>query len=563
MAVTVDPAVEGPRPVNAKGMGAFYTDTRVAEFLVRWAVRDPTQSVLDPSFGGGVFLRCATERLRGLGGDPARLVFGVEVDAEVHGRVAAELADVLPPHTGNLLRADFFDVSPDTLGEVDAVVGNPPFIRYHRFTGSDRDKALRRAASEGVALSRLTSSWAPFVVHCAALVKPGGRLALVLPMELGHAAYARPVVEFLSRRFRRLTFLTFRTRLFPDLSEDTLLLLAEGKGEPPSGIFWRDLPDAAALERFHATGRLPGLRRLDAESFTNGGHGLVECFVPARALSLYRGLRRHRLVRRLGDMADVGIGYVTGANAFFHLSHDEATRWHIPDAFLRPAVLRGRSLRGLRFTQEDWHKTVRAGEAAFLLHIRPTDHPLPDSVRRYLEHGAELGVPTAFKCRTRSPWYCVPHVYRPDALLTYMIGAAPSLVANDAGVVVPNSLHMLRLRPGAAPSPAAVAAMWQTSLTRLSVEIEGHALGGGMLKLEPTEAGNVLLAASGPGDGHLDGLARELDCMLRRGEQTAARDLADRTLLIGGLGLDEKDCRVLRRAADLLRQRRYPCGDRE
>lgn len=35
---------------------------------------------------------------------------------------------------------------------------------------------------------------------------------------------------------------------------------------------------------------------------------------------------------------------------------------------------------------------------------------------------------------------------------------------------------------------------WRHPLTRLSCELEGHPLGGGMLKLEPREAARVLLA---------------------------------------------------------------------
>jgi len=45
-----------------------------------------------------------------------------------------------------------------------------------------------------------------------------------------------------------------------------------------------------------------------------------------------------------------------------------------------------------------------------------------------------------------------------------------------------------------------LAALWQTLLTRLSAEIEGHALGGGMLKIEPSEAINLkkkITASSG------------------------------------------------------------------
>src|SRR5690554_374549 len=36
---------------RAKAFGAYYTDTAVADFLVRWAVRDPGDVVLDPSSG--------------------------------------------------------------------------------------------------------------------------------------------------------------------------------------------------------------------------------------------------------------------------------------------------------------------------------------------------------------------------------------------------------------------------------------------------------------------------------------------------------------------------------
>ncbi len=35
--------------------------------------------------------------------------------------------------------------------------------------------------------------------------------------------------------------------------------------------------------------------------------------------------------------------------------------------------------------------------------------------------------------------------------------------------------------------------IWETSFVRLSCEIEGHPLGGGMLKLEPREAARVVL----------------------------------------------------------------------
>jgi adenine-specific DNA-methyltransferase len=54
--------VQAPRGHRAKRFGAYYTDERVAAFLVRWALRSAQNTVADPSFGGGVFLETALQR---------------------------------------------------------------------------------------------------------------------------------------------------------------------------------------------------------------------------------------------------------------------------------------------------------------------------------------------------------------------------------------------------------------------------------------------------------------------------------------------------------------------
>lgn len=544
-----------------KSLGAYYTDSQVADFLVWWAVRNATDTVLDPSFGGGVFLRSGCKRLRELTGDVTTQVLGIEVDGEVHGRIADKLHDEFGVAKANLVQSDFFEVGPDRLPPADVVVGNPPFIRYQRFTGEVRKRALVRAAEQGLKLSELSSSWLPFLIHSIRFLRPGGRLAMVIPFEIGHAAYALPVLGHLSRVFQSITFLAFRKKLFPDLSEDTLLLLAEGKDPATRGHFYlRDLPHAGVLADIQMAGRRPlaGLRRLDHERLAGGQQRIIEYLLPRKARELYHELREENYTVPLGALANVGIGYVTGANEFFHLDQQAAAEWGIPNRFLRACVRRGRALAGLRFTREDWQAALAHGQAGYLLEL-PAEGGLPDSILRYLAHGQKLGVHRTFKCRTRTPWYRVPHVYHPDAFLTYMSGDVPRLVANDAGVVAPNSLHILRLHPHALVSPDGITALWQTSLARLSAEVEGHALGGGMLKLEPGEAARVILPFPS-NRNQLDSLAAQLDETARRQGDTACAQAADRQLLQKSLGLSVADCNLLRDAAEVLRSRRMTRG---
>jgi len=531
---------------RAKAFGAFYTDAVVAEFLVRWALRGSADTVVDPSFGGGVFLEAAAARLYELGGNEGQ-VYGVELDEEVHARVSGELTGISPE---NLIQSDFFTVEPGNLPPLAAVVGNPPFIRYQSFNG---ELALSKAKAQGVTLTKLSSSWVAFVVYSAAFLKPGGRLGMVIPAELAHAAYARPVLEHLTQTFGCVTLLTFKERLFPDISQDTLLLLAEDKNGVPNGLFWRDLDKGEMLAQ-PVDKVLQSATELSYPALASGQEKLIAQLLPPEARALYRNLLEHPEVSSLGTLADVGIGYVTGANSFFHLSPERATELGLSSEHLKRAVFRSAALSGLAFTETDW-KASETKNAGYLLQLM--DDVLDAELRSYLEQGEAAGVSQAYKCRVRTPWYRVPHVYTPDALLTYMSGLRPQLVANDAGAAAPNTLHVVRFRPDAKIPAKTLAAFWQTSLTSLSVELEGHALGGGMLKLEPSEARRVLIATP---EGQFRALEAELDTLLRKGKIDEAQTLADRVVLQEHLGLSQVDCTVLREAAHMLRDRRYYRG---
>ena len=89
-------------------------------------------------------------------------------------------------------------------------------------------------------------------------------------------------------------------------------------------------------------------------------------------------------------------------------------------------------------------------------------------------------------------------------LLSYMSGLSVSLVRNDAGATCPNTLHCVSLidRRDATKIDAARTKRF----FQLSCEIEGHPLGGGMLKLEPREAARIAI----PDANHLDRLDKKL-----------------------------------------------------
>lgn len=381
---------------------------------------------------------------------------------------------------------DFFTWASQTAERFDAAAGNPPFIRYQTFSGQTRTAALLLSASLGAKFSSLTSSWAPFLVAAASLLRPGGRMAFVVPAEIGHAPYAVPLLEHLAAHFDHVQIVAVRDKIFPELSEDCWLLYAAGFGGSTTEFRFTTLPMFGRMCTPPATGV-----NVSLDEWRNWNHRLRPFIMPKSSRDVYRVVCEAETTKRLGDVARVGIGYVTGANDFFHLRPLLASKLGIPNSFLHPSVRNGRALDGASVTMARVKKWLLDDEPVLLLRLNKGQE-LPASVKRYLRTDRAAEAREAYKCRMRDPWYVVPGVTVPDAFLSYMSGAGASLVANEAACVGTNSVHVLRLTGQMSWSD--VQKRWKDPISQLSCEIEGHPLGGGMLKTEPREAGRVILA---------------------------------------------------------------------
>lgn len=285
---------------------------------------------------------------------------------------------------------EFFNWAAKTRERFDCAAGNPPFIRYQSFRGDVRRRALRHCAARGVRFSGLTSSWAPFLVATASLLKPSGRMAFVAPAEIGHAPYAAPLLEYLVDHFDTVQIVAIRKKLFPELSEDCWLLYAAGFGGETRELRF------TALDQLHHSAEPPQnwVQVPVAEWRDHWNRRLRPFLLSGHVRSLYRTIARNAETRRLGDLATTRIGYVTGANEFFHLRPSTARDWLIPEEFLCPTVRNGRALPNSELTRKAVNQWVQSDEPMMLLRI-PRAADVPSPIRRYLDTAAGLRARTA------------------------------------------------------------------------------------------------------------------------------------------------------------------------
>lgn len=508
-------------------LGAYYTPRSAADYMADWIVRQDGEHVLEPSFGDGIFLRAVTTSAARKAFLAVRL-FGVEIDEQTCARAlqGGLIAD------DAVRREDFLSLPPF---EIQAVIGNPPYVRLRQLRGDQQERALGAAqVAMGQPMDPSGSLWFPFVLHAMRFLTTGGRLAFVLPYEFTYVRYGRPLWEELRANFGSLHVLRTHERLFPQLLQDVVILLADGYGSRTDTVRYRafERVDDLLAER-------PVVNEaLNIDDLLRGERSFIG--------ALLGGELRRLLSTRVADvtvparkLVTFNIGYVTGDKRFFHPSSKEIRDYKLPSRSLRPTLTSTRMLKGAGL------RTSSSGSLRTSNLYLPDPEALTADERLYIAAGEQHGVAKRYKCRIRDPWFVVPGTRVPDVVLS-VFSERPVLLINDAGYLASNSLLCgYRVRT----TSEDLAAGWYTSLTLLQCELEVHALGGGVMVLVPREAGNVRL----PKRIHVhEDHLRRLDRLLHLGETSEAYYSGDCPVLINQLGFNQDEVDLIHRGIEVL-----------
>jgi len=217
--------------------GQHYTRSEVVDLINAFCIRDARAKVLDPACGGGTFLVRAYARKRDLSGgqlkhqDIIQQLYGVDISAYPAHLTTINLAtrDLIDEANYPLVaREDFFRVNPraaifhipmGTVGsqfaaleidKVDAIVGNPPYIRqekigeYHGRKYKDRLRKQAERDAPGADLSGRSDIHCYFFTHGLTFLNEGGYIGLLTSSTWLDTTYGFRLQKFLLDNFEIL-----------------------------------------------------------------------------------------------------------------------------------------------------------------------------------------------------------------------------------------------------------------------------------------------------------------------------------------------------------------------
>jgi adenine-specific DNA methylase len=513
---------EGLVPSDSrKELGQFRTPEHVAEAMSEWAIRDGTDSVLDPGMGAGALTSAMYRAKQQADGEQS-------VD-EMHGVDLSQLSVVMSTTalkivngggTPNFHAEDFLNAV--AVGEVsrlvqtngdlvkmpkvDAVVSNPPYSRHQDIGPKDkRDVNEIAQASAGMTFDLKSPMYVYFLVHATQFLDDGGRMAVITPSEWLENGYGENLRAFLLDNYAIRGMIVYdpEVEVFDGPMTTACISLLErregGAGDSTTSFLrlseWPGMQTVLeAVEGEMPVGkteygylnRLPQTELLPKRDWT-------DYLSPETVEELPELTPFH-------ELADIKRGIATGNNDFFCLSESEVKERGISEEYRAKLIRRTNGL-AYDLRRDDWEEWRDDGDEVWLLYCHDEDdelierHDIDDpAVVEYLDEGEEQGANEGYLVEKRNPWYRVEKRDPPPILVTYMSKSGFRFIRNQAGVVSLNNLHNVSFPEDTEYSQTEVNALLaylNSDIVNKIVKRSGREYGGGLHKIEPGELEHI------------------------------------------------------------------------
>lgn len=460
--------------------GCYYTPSWLAEFISRWVSMEGAVSIMEPSCGDGAFfdaLSAVTDRRD-------FMITGFEIDSIVADAARYKLAET--GLVGDIIAGDFIQWAIDNHNEdnpmtFDAVVGNPPFIRYQYLEKEIQNNAQYLFELLDIKFTKHTNAWIPFILASIEFLEPGGKLGMVVPAELLHVLYGKELRKYLLDSCSRILLIDPEDLWFEGTLQGVMVMMAEKKDDaqnPSYGISiiqtrGRDFSNGDPQEMF------------DNANYTNGTYlqnKWTYALLTDEEREIYQSILQSEHVYSFSRLADVDVGIVTGANSFFLVPNNIVEQYGLHDVSY-PMFGRSEHCPGIIYDEAQHLENGEKGLPTNFLYFETVEAEV--QFGDYLMMGTQQGLPSRYKCRIRKPWFKVPSVYSSPISMLKRSNGMPRLILNSANAYTTDTAYRITPKEDI-DSPNLVCGFLNT-VTALSAELEGRHYGGGVLELVPSE----------------------------------------------------------------------------
>lgn len=488
--------------LSPKDNGIYYTPEDLALFLAYQIIDSSQVEIFDPCFGKGSLLKVAIKVLKTKykAKQAYKQIYGCDVNPLCFNEIPSSIKKV------NLVEYDFLNINQEQLKKFDVIIMNPPFVRHHRL-----DKKLNKGIideyKKHINLSKKADLWCYFVLKSFQFLKNDGNIGLILPWSFVFTDYSERIRKLFSENFSTIRMILINSHLFNDNKERVIVLFAKGFGKMANDI---------KISYLHKVPRnnFSNYRAISTEKWLNNPFIYAK---NSRTSSLLKSLSEIEDWKPLSTYSKISIGVVTGANSYFILSSDNVKKKKIPKKYLKHIVNTSGKLQLLKVGKFDCEKYL------LVLNSQKVQNK---NIQKYIKEMKNADIHKREHSKKRNPWYSIKTGKVPDAFLPYMFAESPGIVFNPDHIQCSNNIHKIFFKKELTELERKwIRLSFFSSISQFSIESNCRTYGSGVLKLEPSEAGRILVHTGG-GCKIAKSIEDKIYKYLKRGEREKAIEFA-------------------------------------
>lgn len=366
---------------HRQAFGQFFTPPIVAEFMCNWILQGKPQEILDPAFGLGAFFKAL------LSFNQQTPFHAYELDQRIITFYHQHENNV--PNHLTLINDDYLTSWGQKYG---AIICNPPYMRFQKFL--DRKQVFDDFQERlSIRLSGYTNIASAFLIKSLHELRPGGRLAYIMPSEFLNTGYGEMVKSALltDGTLKAIIKLNTEQQVFPDVITTVAIILAckDGRKEPVCFCSVNDMAELAECLISEGTNHVAS-EELEAR---DKWQRYFNVEMPSLNEELSVPLKHYGEFKR---------GIATGANEFFVLSRSDIKKFGLSESSFLHCLSRSSQVRKRVLDDDDVKRLIEQDLPVFVLNTETTPQ---NALADYIRQGETLGYHQRYLTRHRNPWY--------------------------------------------------------------------------------------------------------------------------------------------------------------
>lgn len=455
----------------AKESGTYFTPQRTVKFMCEYVAEhvNNANSILEPSAGDGRFIQAL--RYKGYGASFTAVEFDPEKIPLLKEKINAQFT--------HIINEDFLQFVEKSDRLYDLIIGNPPYISIKNMDKSFLQEARELCKKFSLRPNLIKNSWVAFILGSMKVLAPGGAIFFVLPMEFLQVQYAEKLRNFLEERFNTIHILTFKEKMFPEIEQNTCLVLLTNEERNNPYILYQQYKTLTGTDILYSS---QIKKNKPLKKWTNAVLSDMDIDLLKRLEGYYP---------RIDTLVSSTPGIVTGANKVFILNDKEVKKYKCKK-FVKPTISKAAIIRhSFTIDHNLIHKLSDEGEKIFLLDLSGSKkEDFSKELRNYLDESGkqkrnDIEIKESYKCSRRTPWYAVPITKSGDAAFFKRYDLIPRICVKHREIYTTDIAYNLIFKEDIEPDSFVFS--FYNSLTLSQCEFLGRYYAGGVSELIPRE----------------------------------------------------------------------------